>query len=195
MQAVAIGINFVYNEREKGTLFGGFAVNQKRNTPASAIALGGVMAALAVVIMSLGGLIPVATYVSPMLCALLLQLVLKTCQERIAWAWYGAVALLNCLLSPDKEAAAVFVFLGYYPIVKPKLDNRKGKWLWKGLLFNISVGVMYFLLLKVLGMDELSAEFADMGFWMLAVLLILGNVTFFLLDRLLGMKPRRRRKA
>lgn len=193
MQAVAIGINFVYNEREKGTLFGGFAVNQKRNTPASAIALGGVMAALAVVIMSLGGLIPVATYVSPMLCALLLQLVLKTCQERIAWAWYGAVALLSCLLSPDKEAAAVFVFLGYYPIVKPKLDSRRAKWLWKGLLFNISVGVMYFLLLRVLGMDELSAEFADMGFWMLAVLLILGNVTFFLLDRLLGMKPRRRR--
>ena len=195
MQAIAIGINFVYNEREKGTLFGGFAVNQKRNTPASAIALGGVMAALAVVIMSFGGLIPVATYVSPMLCALLLQLVLKTCAERIAWAWYGAVALLSCLLSPDKEAAAVFVFLGYYPIVKPKLDNRKGKWLWKGLLFNISVAVMYFLLLKVLGMDELSAEFADMDFWMLAVLLILGNVTFFLLDRLLGMKPRRRRKA
>ena len=193
MQAVAIGINFVYNEREKGTLFGGFAVNQKRNTPASAIALGGVMAALAVVIMSLGGLIPVATYVSPMLCALLLQMVLKTCAERIAWAWYGAVALLSCLLSPDKEAAAVFVFLGYYPIVKPKLDSRRAKWLWKGLLFNISVGVMYFLLLKVLGMDELSAEFADMGFWMLAVLLILGNVTFFLLDRLLGMKPRRRR--
>ena len=170
-------------------------MNQKRNTPASAIALGGVMAALAVVIMSLGGLIPVATYVSPMLCALLLQLVLKTCQERIAWAWYGAVALLSCLLSPDKEAAAVFVFLGYYPIVKPKLDSRRAKWLWKGLLFNISVAVMYFLLLKVLGMDELSAEFADMGFWMLAVLLILGNVTFFLLDRLLGMKPRRRRKA
>lgn len=193
MQAIAIGINFVYNEREKGTLFGGFAVNQKRNTPASAIALGGVMAALAVVIMSLGGLIPVATYVSPMLCALLLQMVLKTCQERIAWAWYGAVAILGCLLSPDKEAAAVFVFLGYYPIVKPKLDSRRAKWLWKGLLFNISVGVMYFLLLKVLGMDELSAEFADMGFWMLAVLLILGNVTFFLLDRLLGMKPRRRR--
>ena len=195
MRAVAIRIIFVYNEREESIRFGGFAVNQKRNTPASAIALGGVMAALAVVIMSLGGLIPVATYVSPMLCALLLQLVLKTCQERIAWAWYGAVALLSCLLSPDKEAAAVFVFLGYYPIVKPKLDSRRVKWLWKGLLFNISVGVMYFLLLKVLGMDELSAEFADMGFWMLAVLLILGNVTFFLLDRLLGMKPRRRRKA
>ena len=73
MRAVAIRIIFVYNEREESIRFGGFAVNQKRNTPASAIAPGGVMAALAVVIMSLGGLIPVATYVSPMLCALLLR--------------------------------------------------------------------------------------------------------------------------
>lgn len=193
MQAVAIGINFVYNEREKGTLFGGFAVNQKRNTPASAIALGGVMAALAVVIMSLGGLFPVATYVSPMLCALLLQLVLKTCAERIAWAWYGAVALLSCLLSPDKEAAAVFVFLGYYPIVKPKLDRRKGKWLWKALLFNGATLMAYWLMLRVLGLEELTAEFAEMGTVMCLVLLLLGNVTFFLLDRLLGMRPRRRR--
>ena len=49
-------------------------MNEKRKTPASRIALGGVLAALAVVIMSLGGLIPIMTYVSPMLCALVLQL-------------------------------------------------------------------------------------------------------------------------
>ena len=41
-------------------------MNQKRNTPASRMALGGVLAALAVVLMSLGGLIPIFTYVSPM---------------------------------------------------------------------------------------------------------------------------------
>lgn len=167
-------------------------MNQKRNTPASVIALGGVMAALAVVIMSLGGLIPVATYVSPMLCALLLQMVLKMCRERIAWAWYGAVAILACLMSPDKEAAAVFVFLGYYPIVKPKLDRHKLRWVLKALLFNVSVFVMYSLLMKVFGMDALNEEFSDMGIWMLALLVILGNVTFFLLDRLLGMRLRRR---
>ena len=94
------------------------------------MALGGVLAALAVVIMSLGGLIPIATYVTPMLCAMLLQAVLLTCGTRVAWAWYGAVALLGLLLCPDKEAAAVYVFLGYYPIVKPKLDGLKPAWLW-----------------------------------------------------------------
>lgn len=168
-------------------------MSQSSKTPASVIALGGMLAALAAVIMSLGGLIPVATYVSPMLCAVLLQFVLQSCGNRIAWAWYGAVSILSVLLSPDKEAAAVFVFLGYYPIVKRRLDGKKLAWVWKLLLFNASVAAMYFLLLRLLGMDELSAEFADMGTIMLAVLLILGNVTFILLDRLLGMKKFQKR--
>lgn len=170
-------------------------MNQKRKTPASRMALGGMLAALAVVIMSLGGLIPVATYVSPMLCAILLRVVLLTCGTRVAWAWYEAVALLSILLSPDKEAAAVFAFLGYYPIVKPKLDRTRPAWLWKGLLFNVSIGVMYFLLLRLFGMTELKEEFAEFGLVMLAVLLVMGNVTFFLLDRLLGMKKFRGREG
>ena len=89
------------------------------------MALGGVMAALAVVILSLGGLIPLATYICPMLCILLVKTVLQICGPRIAWAWYGSVSILSMLLGPDKEAAAVFGFLGYYPIVKPKLDTAK----------------------------------------------------------------------
>lgn len=161
-------------------------MNEKRKTPAARMALGGVLAALAVVIMSLGGLIPILTYVSPMLCALLLQVVLLGCGERVAWAWYGAVAILSALLSADKEVAAAFLFLGYYPIVKPKIDKLHLRWLWKLLLFNISVGVMYFLLLGLLGLPELSQEFRQTGAVMLAVMLLLGNVTFLLLDRLLN---------
>ena len=143
--------------------------------------------------MCLGTLIPVGTYACPMVCAMVLQMVLKTCGSRIAWAWYGAVALLGLLLAPDKEAAAVFVFLGYYPIVKPKLDRKKLPWLWKGLLFNASVLALYWLLLRLFGMEQLVSEFRELGAAMTAVLLILGNVTFFLLDKLLGMKPRKRR--
>lgn len=152
------------------------------------MALGGVMAALAMVIMNLGGLIPVATYVCPMLCCLLAQLVLKLCGARIAWAWYGAVTVLGLLLSPDKEAAAVFAFLGYYPMVKPWMDRRRAKWLWKGLLFNGSVLVMYWLLMHLIGMDQVIADFQGLGIGMTVVLLVLGNVTFFLLDRVLGRR-------
>ena len=93
------------------------------------VALGGVLAAVAVVIMTLGGLIPVATYISPMFCGLLLLFVKQSCGNTIGWTWYGAVSILGLLLSPDKEAAAVFIALGYYPIIQPWLEKSKLKWL------------------------------------------------------------------
>lgn len=167
---------------------------QSNRTPAYQTALGGVFAALAVVIMSLGTLIPVATYVCPMLCCLLLQLIFKLCGKRYAWAWFGAVALLSVLLAPDKEAAAVFCAIGYYPILKPWLDRKKGKWLWKALLFNSSILLLYGVIMKILGMEQVLQEFSEVGAAMTAVLLILGNVTFFLLDRLLEKKPGRKIK-
>lgn len=157
------------------------------------VALGGMMAALAIVIMCLGGLIPVATFVCPMLCMLLLVVVLRTCGRQIAWAWYGAVSILSVLLSPDKEAAAVFLFLGYYPIIKPDMDRMRLKWLWKLLLFNGAVLLMYWLLMGVFGMTQLSAEFEELGTAMTMVMLLLGNLVFILLDRLLDRLPRKKR--
>ena len=77
---------------------------------AAPVALGGVMAALATVIMALGTMIPAATYVCPMLCMLILAVVYRTCGSSIAWAWYGAVAILSLLMAPDKEAATMCVF-------------------------------------------------------------------------------------
>jgi len=164
---------------------------RSKRTPASNMALGGIFAALAVVIMNMGTLIPVATYTCPVLCALLLQMVMKTCGTRTAWAWYGAVSILSILLAPDKEAAAVFAAIGYYPIVKPMLDRSKGKWLWKTLLFNVSILCMYWVLMHLFGLEQVTAEFSELGTVMTAVLLILGNVTFFLLDHLLGRKLKR----
>lgn len=149
------------------------------------MALGGVLAALAVVIMCLGGLIPASTYVCPMLCILMEDLVRRICGTRTACAWYGSVTLLCLLMGPDKEAAAVFLFLGYYPVIKPALDRLKLKWLWKGLYFNSSVIVMYWLLMHLFGMAELAAEFQELGTVMLIALLLAGNLIFVLVDRIL----------
>ena len=151
------------------------------------------MAALAVVILSMGTLIPVATFVCPVLCMLLLKVVLARCGSRIGWAWYGAVAVLGVLLAPDKEAAAVFVFLGFYPIIKPKMEALPLNWLWKVLYFNAAILIMYWLLMNLFGMAQIAEDFAELGTVMTIVTLLLGNVTFFLLDRLLGKKLRRRK--
>ena len=158
----------------------------RQNT--KSIALGGVLAAMAVCILCLGSLIPVNTYVSPMLCAILLQAVLNLCGRRIAWAWFAAVAILGLLLCPDREAAGVFLALGYYPIVKSLLDGKKLSALWKGLYFNGSILALYWVLLQVLGLPGLREEFQGLGTVFLVALLLAGNLTFFLLDLVLN-KP------
>ena len=157
----------------------------KRNS-AKEIAFGGVTAGLAMVIMCFGGMIPVATYVCPLLCMLILFLVLMQCGDRIAWAWYGAVAILSVLAGPDKEAAGVFVALGYYPIVKPKLDKLKLSRVIKLLFFNAVITVLYLILIYVLGLEELLQETEEITAWMYAVLLVLGNLVFILTDQILG---------
>jgi hypothetical protein len=162
---------------------------------AGAMALGGVTAALAVVIMSMGGLIPLAVYVSPLLCMLLLRFVNQLCGIRIGWTWYAVVALLSLLLSADKESVAVFLFMGYYPLVKPQLDNLKIGLLLKFVWFNGSVVLMYGLLIAVFGMTELTEEFAGMGMVFTAVTLVLANVTFLLTDHVLGMHPKRKSRG
>ncbi|MBO7185168.1 MAG: hypothetical protein J6V34_05155 [Oscillospiraceae bacterium] len=161
-------------------------------TSVRSTALGGVMAALAVVIMCLGGMIPLATFVCPVLCMLLLQFVFRLCGRRIGWAWYAAVAILSMLMGPDKEGAAFFVFIGYYPLVKPKLDKLPLAWLWKLLLFNIAILIMYWILINLLGMAALAAEFKEMGMVLLLITLVLGNVTFILLDKILVRRFRRK---
>ena len=153
-----------------------------KKTPASQIAFGGMMAALALVIMNMVGLIPIATYVCPCLCMVLLSVVLKLCGKRIGWAWYGAVAILSLLLSPDKEAAAVFTCLGYYPILKPWFDRLRFSLLPKLVFFNAVILAMYWVLLRIIGMGQIAAEFAEMGTILTAVMLVMGNVIFWMLD-------------
>lgn len=155
------------------------------------IAIGGVTTGLAVVIMSLGGLIPLATYVCPMLCMVLLHFVTRLCGHRIAWSWYAAVTVLSLLLGPDKEAAGVFLALGYYPIVKPLIDGKPLRIFWKLLLFNGATLALYASLLYLFGLSEVVSEFQELGYGMAAILLVLGNAVFFLLDVLLNRLRKR----
>ena len=128
-----------------------------------------------------------ATFCCPVLAILLMVPVLYECGGRLALTWYAAVSLLCCLLGPDKEAAAIYVFLGWYPVVKGNIDRLRPfvRTAIKLLIFNGATVVMYSLLLYVFGLEGLRQEFTEIGAVMMAVLLILGNVTFFLFDALL----------
>lgn len=157
-----------------------------RKTPAARISLGGMLAALAVVIMNLVGIIPVATFVCPMLCMMILTLVLRFCGKRIGWAWYGAVSILSVLMGPDKEAAAIFAFIGYYPLLKPAFDRLKSGALLKFIFFNGVILLMYWLLINLFGLAEIAKEYRELGLVMTIFTLVTGNLIFFMLDKILA---------
>lgn len=163
-----------------------------RNNKAKHMALGGLLAALAVTIMSLGGFIPVATYVCCVLCMILCGAVLRFCGKRMALIWYVAVSILGLLLGSDKEAAALFVVIGYYPVLKSILDKLKFGWMLKVLYFNIVVILFYLALIYLFNLQNLGDEFLSLGFIGGGVMLVLGNVTFYMLDKLLQMIDRMR---
>ena len=151
------------------------------------LALCGVLCALAVAVMAMGTIIPVATYCCPLLASMTIVPVLIVCGEKLSWAMFAASAILSLLLAPDKEAAAIFLALGYYPIIKPKLDKlpKPRRILAKLLLFNAAIFAVYGALLFVLRLDALREEFFSMGGVLALALLLGGNVIFWLDDKLL----------
>ena len=152
------------------------------------VAFCGMAAGLSVVIMLLGGVIPVATYAVPMLCGLLLLPILLEFGEAAAWATFAATAALALLLGFDKEAAFFYLFLGDYPLVKWKLDRLKPR-AWrlaaKILLIAAAMGAMYALLWLLFPLSAMTQEFRDMGTAMTGLFLIAMVGCMLLFDRLL----------
>ena len=136
-----------------------------KRTTSKEMALCGVLAALALTVMILGGMFPAASYCCPVLACILLVPVVETCGRRIAWAWYGAVALLSCLLCPDSPALL--------------------RALAKLALFLVACALLYTARLFVLSLEQVAETFRQEAPWMLAVGLALGILTFFLTDFLL----------
>ena len=154
------------------------------------IAVGGMMTALAVAVMLLGGVIPAATFCAPALAGLALVPVFAEGGQKLALGAYAAIAALALMLCPDKEAALLFAFVGYYPVIKWRLDDMRRKWLRRGLKFlilNGAIAVMYLAVFFVLRLDQIMADYADMTRAMLVAFVVLGNVALAMYDRLLSV--------
>lgn len=149
------------------------------------MALCGVLCALAAALLTLGGVIPIATFCAPMLAMAVLLPVLEEYGPRAAGTAWLAVSLLALLLDPDREAALVYLCFGWYPLLRPriaKLPSRLLRLAAKLAVCGAAVALLYGALMKLLG---LTADLEEAGAWLTAVLLILANITFLLLDRAL----------
>lgn len=151
-------------------------------------ALCGMMAALSVVILCLGGLIPLATFACPMLAMVCLIPAVCEYGQGTALLLYGAAAILGLLLCSDKEIAFLYAFLGWYPAVRAKLHcvPKAVRWLVKCGLFSAAMLAMYALLLCLFRLEAVVEEFSEYSAAMTVALLVLGNVTFLVFDQALA---------
>ena len=146
------------------------------------IALCVMMNALAVVLLSLGGLVPIATYCAPLLAMAVLLPVQEEYGNKLAITAWVSVSLLALMLTPDRETALVYVFFGWYPVVRPRiaaLPSRLVRLAVRLIIANAAILLLYGAVLRLMG---LTADLLEETFLLNAALLAMGNVVFLLLD-------------
>lgn len=160
-----------------------------RKTESQKIALCGVLGALSVVVMLLGAALQIGTYAAPMFAAFLLVPVLEEYGPRYALLLYATVSILAVLLVPETELALFYLLVvGYYPVLRRALRKLKPaalRWGLTFLIFNGATAAVYLLLFALFGpaiWQELTAD----GTPFLVLLLLIGNLAFFLCDRALA---------
>ena len=145
-----------------------------RNRPSFRVAFCGVLAALMIVIMLLGTMIPATEYLCPAVAGVLIIPVVWEFGGKTGALLYLAVALLSLILSPNKEAALFFALLFGLRVVL------------KLVLFNAALAVIIALLLFVLVSPDWQADAANWTGLVVAGMLVLGNVAFLIYDVLLA---------
>ena len=156
---------------------------------AKSVALGGIFSALAVVVMLMGGYIPIGTFAAPIFAGICLLPIAMDIGQKWALLCYLAVSVISAMLVPDQELVLFFiVLLGYYPVLQPQLAKIKARALRimvKLVLFNLAVAAVYSILLFLFASPALQQELAQNSVVFWAFLLVLANITFVLYDLLL----------
>ncbi|WP_312641807.1 hypothetical protein [Hydrogenoanaerobacterium sp.] len=152
----------------------------------SQVALGGMIAALCVLLMLMTGILPFLSYAVPAMAGFLMVVMVIECGTKWAVLVYIAVSILSLLIAPDKTAAFIFVFfLGFYPILKGTLEKLKSRileWSTKMILFNVCIVAAYLLMIYVLKMPEVMTEMGEFGKYTGVITLALGNFVFVVFD-------------
>ena len=154
----------------------------------SKAALGGIISALAVVVMLVTYFSPLLVYTAPPFAGLLLLVIVNEMGYRWAIGTYAAISLLSVFLIADKESAVYFtMFFGYYPILKQYMDShikyRGIRVILKVLEFNAAIAASVAICSFVFHIpyDDLTEK----GFAMLIVFWVMLNVLLYIYDRLI----------
>ena len=116
------------------------------------LTLGAMLAALGAVLLLFGSLFQVIDLSMAAIASFVCVIAVIELGSGWAWMIYGVVGVISVLLRPTSFAPWVYVaFLGYYPIIKEKIERLKKPiaWALKMISFNVALIVccvaVYFL--------------------------------------------------
>ena len=173
--------------------------NSRTKNETGKVALCGMMAAAALVVMLLGSALGIATYAAPLLASVALLLITREYGSGASLLAYAAIALLGMFLLPDRELALFFVCFGWYQSLWPHLAKIRSRLLRLAIklaIYSAMVFLMYGVLAAVLG---IPLETAEEALWFQILIFGMGALTFLLLDsayaRMLDLWESKWRKA
>ena len=150
----------------------------------SKCAIGGIVAAVSLVMMISVAIIPFLTYALPAVAGLFIVFIVIEIDKKWAFGVYCTVAILGMLLVPDKEVAVMYLaFFGYYPILKSLIEAKVPTvlgWITKVLTFVSTMVVSYYLMIKLMGVTIDETE--DFGMMAYPILLGMGTFAFVMYD-------------
>ncbi len=151
-------------------------------------AVGGVSAALSVVLMFLGGILYIFTYAVPMVLGILMSALKKSFSVSCAICVFVAVSVLSFILVPEKEIVLMYMlFFGWYPLIRDELNKIRPGFLSlpvKLILFNICIFVIELIAYYVFGIPFFEDGVFSVS--MLVLFAVLMNITFILYDFMLS---------
>ena len=154
------------------------------------LALGGMLCALAVVILLLGSVLEITVLCGPLLAILILLPVRETGGNRAGWSAWAVVSLLSLLLLPNRESGLVYLCFGWYPMAQ-RAVAKLPRLLRTLCCVGICTGVILLLYGVIFRLMGLPGDWQQDPKWLTAALVLMANVTFVLLDRAVEIWARR----
>ena len=150
------------------------------STKGGQIALGGVLAAGALVMLWLAGVAPSGQLGLTAVGGLFPMAATLAAGRAAGYLCWGAAGLLGLILLPDKGTALLFlVFLGVYPVAKGGIESLRRlplEWALKLIFFNLALTLCWF------GLKALFLPFLPSALTAAWMVYAAGNVAFVIYD-------------
>ena len=158
-----------------------------KNDKVKKLALASMLSGLGVIVLLLGSFIEVLDLSAAMFASMIILIAVIEAGKIWPWLTYFVTAVIALLLLPYKLPAVIYLFAGYYPIIKEKIEKlpKIFAWIIKFAAFNVSLAlalVVFKLFLPAVSLELIPGL---KNVYTYLIYYVVGNIIFVLYDILL----------